>query len=45
MNINLKLKKRREIINKEKSYQRSKIIRQYKQQMINDMDLNNKDYF
>ena len=44
MNINLKLKKRREIINKEKSYQRSKIIRQYKQQMINDMDLNNKDY-
>ena len=44
MNINLKLKKRREIINKEKSYQRSKIIRQYKQQMANDMDLNNKDY-
>ena len=44
MNINLKLKKRREIINKEKSYQRSKIIRQYKQQMAKDIDLNNKDY-
>ena len=44
MNINLKLKKRREIINKEKSYQRSKIIRQYKQQMANDTELNNKDY-
>ena len=41
MNINLKLKKRREIINKEKSHQRTKIIRQYKQQMANDSDLNN----
>ena len=41
MNINLKLKKRREIINKEKSHQRTKIIRQYKQQMANDISLNN----
>ena len=44
MNINLKLKKRREIINKEKSHQRTKIIRQYKQQMANDSDLNNSNY-
>ena len=44
MNINLKLKKRREIINKEKSHQRTKVIRQYKQQMANDTDLNNKNY-
>ena len=44
MNINLKLKKRREIINKEKSHQRIKVIRQYKQQMANDSDLNNNNY-
>ena len=44
MNINLKLKKRREIINKEKSHQRTKVIRQYKQQMSNDTDINNKNY-
>ena len=44
MNINLQLKKRREIINKEKSHQRTKIIRQYKQQMASDTDLNNKNY-
>ena len=44
MNINLQLKKRREIINKEKSHQRTKIIRQYKQQMANDSELNNNNY-
>ena len=44
MNINLQLKKRREIINKEKSHQRTKVIRQYKHQMANDLDLNNKNY-
>ena len=44
MNINLQLKKRREIINKEKSHQRTKIIRQYKQQMANDTELNNNNY-
>ena len=33
-----------EIINKEKSHQRTKIIRQYKQQMANDSDLNNSNY-
>ena len=41
MDINLQLKKRRELIEKQKSYQRTKIIRQYKQQMANDTDLNN----
>ena len=44
MNINLKLKKRREIINKEKSHQRTKVIRQYKHQMANDIEINNKNY-
>ena len=44
MNINLKLKKRREIINKEKSHQRTKVIRQYKHQMVNDTEINNKKY-
>ena len=44
MNINLQLKKRREIINKEKSHQRTKIIRQYKHQMANDTELNNNKY-
>ena len=44
MNINLKLKKRREIINKEKSHQRTKVIRQYKHQMANDTEINNKNY-
>ena len=41
MDINLKLKKRRELIERQKSYQRTKIIRQYKQQVANDNDLNN----
>ena len=41
MDINQKLKKRRELIEKQKSYQRTKIIRQYKQQMANDTNLNN----
>ena len=40
MDINLKLKKRRELIERQKSYQRTKIIRQYKQQVANDNDLN-----
>ena len=39
MNINLKLKKRRELIERQKSYQRTKVIRQYKQQVANDNDL------
>jgi hypothetical protein len=39
MDINLKLKKRRELIERQKSYQRTKIIRQYKQQVVNDNDL------
>ena len=38
--INLKLKKRRELIERQKSYQRTKVIRQYKQQVANDNDLN-----
>ena len=41
MDINQQLKKRRELIAKQKSHQRTKIIRQYKQQMANDTDLNN----
>ena len=41
MDINQQLKKRRELIEKQKSHQRTKIIRQYKQQMENDTDLNN----
>ena len=41
MDINQKLKKRRELIEKQKSHQRTKIIRQYKQQMVNDTNLNN----
>ena len=41
MDINQQLKKRRELIEKQKSHQRTKIIRQYKQQMANDTDLNN----
>ena len=41
MDINQKLKKRRELIEKQKSHQRTKIIRQYKQQMANDTDLSN----
>ena len=41
MDINLQLKKRRELIERHKSYQRTKIIRQYKQQMANDFNLNN----
>ena len=44
MNINLKLKKRREKINKEKTHERTKVIRQYKSQMANDSDLNNEKY-
>ena len=40
MDINLKLKKRRELIERQKSYQRTKVIRQYKQQVANDNDLN-----
>ena len=40
MNINLQLKKRRELINKEKSYQRSKVIRKYKYQMTHETDIN-----
>ena len=39
MDINLKLKKRRELIERQKSYQRTKVIRQYKQQVANDNDL------
>ena len=39
MDINLKLKKRRELIERQKSYQRTKIIRQHKQQVANDNDL------
>ena len=38
MDINQKLKKRRELIERQKSYQRTKIIRQYKQQIANDND-------
>ena len=41
MDINLKLKKRKELKEKQKSYQRTKIIRQYKQQVANDTDYNN----
>ena len=41
MDINLQLKKRRELIEKQKSYHRTKIIRQYKQQVANDDTLNN----
>ena len=40
MDINLKLKKRKELKEKQKSYQRTKVIRQYKQQVANDNDLN-----
>ena len=43
MNINLQLKKRRELIEKQKSYQRTKIIRQYKQQVANDNNIINND--
>ena len=39
MDINLQLKKRRELIERHKSYQRTKIIRQYKQQVANDTNL------
>ena len=41
MDINLQLKKRRELIEKQKSHHRTKIIRQYKQQVANDDTLNN----
>ena len=41
MDINLQLKKRRELIEKQKSHHRTKIIRQYKQQVSNDDTLNN----
>ena len=41
MDINLKLKKRKELKEKQKSYQRTKIIRQYKQQVASDTDYNN----
>ena len=41
MDINLQLKKRRELIEKQKSHQRTKVIRQYKQQVANDITLNN----
>ena len=44
MNINLQLKKRREKINKEKTHERTKVIRQYKSQIANDSDLNNEKY-
>ena len=43
MDINLQLKKRRELIEKQKSYQRTKIIRQYKQQVANDNNIINND--
>ena len=41
MDINLQLKKRRELIEKQKSHQRTKVIRQYKQQVANDTTINN----
>ena len=41
MDINLQLKKRRELIEKQKSHQRIKVIRQYKQQVANDTTINN----
>ena len=41
MDINLQLKKRRELIEKQKSHQRTKVIRQYKQQVANDTTLTN----
>ena len=41
MDINLQLKKRRELIEKQKSHQRTKVIRQYKQQVANDITINN----
>ena len=41
MDINLQLKKRRELIEKQKSHQRTKVIRQYKQQDANDTTINN----
>ncbi len=41
MDINLQLKKRRELIEKQKSHQRTKVIRQYKQQIANDTTINN----
>ena len=41
MDINLQLKKRRELIEKQKSHHRTKIIRQYKQQVANYDTLNN----
>ena len=40
MDINLQLKKRRELIEKQKSHQRTKVIRQYKQQVANDTTFN-----
>ena len=41
MDINLQLKKRRELIEKQQSHQRTKVIRQYKQQVANDTTINN----
>ena len=43
MDINLKLKQRRELIEKQKSYHRTKVIRQYKQQVANDTNVNNNE--